>query len=445
MKSSNMTWSLIVFFILLFGTAPLGYAAATVIVSPTGNGQVNVQGDGFAGVEGVQIDIQYDKTALTNPRVEQGSLISGMLMVLHNEPGLLHYAGTYAFPKTTSTASGTIAVISFDTLGNSPANLSGAATLKDPNGNVLQVLPFAVQITGSNTSTLTNTTTTDGANNGANTGSGTGTGTTVTSSGPVPPSATGNAIPVALGSVSMPDAGTPAVAKTKDETPHPISEPEKIEKQTSDAVAKEIASPTSEAALQSATQEKSAVFNKSVLERFREYQGEQSPKNLIALFKSVMAGNTQEPPLALSDGNTIVKVFVDLPATGKVAPNFALKEAKLVSLKRTSDSAWVVEVLPNRGTFEAAVIVLQDDKTVNLPLTVAPPLSTDSKIGKGGVLTEADFISFLKDRGTKKAPRFDLNGDGKRDYIDDYIFTANFLAKTDAGKPAADKKTQGTK
>jgi hypothetical protein len=243
----------------------------------------------------------------------------------------------------------------------------------------------------------------------------------------------------------MPDAGTPVVAKTNDVASLPVSEPEKLQKQTTGAVEKEIATPTGETAPQPATQEKSALLNKSVLERFREYQGEQSPKNLIALFKSAIAGNRQEPTFALSDGKTIVKVFVDLPETGKAAPNFALIDAKLVSLKKSSDSAWVVEVLPNKGTFDAAVIVLEDGKTVKLPLTVAPPLSADAKIGKGGVLSEADFISFMKERGTGKAPRFDLNGDGKRDYIDDYIFTANFLAKADAGKPAAEKKSQGTK
>lgn len=63
-----------------------------------------------------------------------------------------------------------------------------------------------------------------------------------------------------------------------------------------------------------------------------------------------------------------------------------------------------------------------------IPLTVAPAIPAESKIGKKGKLTEADFILFLKERGTEKAPRFDLNGDGKRDYLDDYIFTANFIA-----------------
>ena len=44
-------------------------------------------------------------------------------------------------------------------------------------------------------------------------------------------------------------------------------------------------------------------------------------------------------------------------------------------------------------------------------------------------VTEADFQLFLKERGTPSASRFDLNRDGRRDYLDDYIFTANYLVK----------------
>ena len=445
MKSSNMTWIVIVFFILIFGNAALGNAAATVTASSSGNGRFVVRGEGLAGFEGVFIEIKYDKTALANPRVTQGSLISGMPMVTHNEPGLLDYTGVDPFPKTRS-GSGPIAEITFDTVQSPTANVLGTATLKDPNGSVLLVQSFVVQVTGSNSDASNIVSGIDGA--GAGTGSGSsGSGT---ASVTVSPAATGNVYPVVLGSVSMPEAGTTAVAKTNDQASPPASETEKIQKQTTEVMEKEVVTPpTGEAppqkSPQTVPQENKAAFERSVLEQFREYQGEKSPKSLIALLKSAMAGNRQEPPLALSDGNTSVKIFVELPVSGKVAPNFALKEAKLVSLKKSSDSAWVVEILPNKGTFEAAVIVLEDNKTIKLPFTVAPPLSAGHKIGKGEVLTEADFITFLKELGTEKVPRFDLNGDGKRDYIDDYIFTVNFLIKADTGKPAAGIKTQSTK
>jgi hypothetical protein len=137
-----------------------------------------------------------------------------------------------------------------------------------------------------------------------------------------------------------------------------------------------------------------------------------------------------------------VKAFIELPASGKKAPNFALTGATVISISLENNSTWVVEVLPDKGTYEASIIAVQDEVLKKIPLTVSPPLPAGVKIGAGGKLTDADFVLFLKERGTDKAPRFDLNGDGKRDYIDDYIFTANFLANPDAGKAIAEIKPQ---
>ena len=415
MKSSNMMWSLMVFSILIFGNAILGYAA-TVTVTPAGNGQFVVQGDGFAGVEGIEIDIQYDKTALANPTVKPGNLISGMPMVIHNQPGQLGYSGTYAYPKTTPAGSGIIAVITFDVLGDPATNVSLAAQLRDAHGTSLSVTKIVTRGTG--TSSIVQNT-----DNGSS---------SVSGSGVVPV----NPYSTSLGSVSMLDAGTTAEAKINGEASPPDSKEGNIQKLASE---KEILPATSETATPAAPQKKYPGLNKSVLERFQEFQGEKSPNNLIVLFKSAMEGSAQEPPLVLSDGKANVRVLVELPITDKYAPSFAVKEAKLVSLKKTGDSAWEVDVLPNKGTFEAAVIILHDGKTIRLPLTVAPPLSANPQIGKLGKLTEADFNTFLKERGTDKAPSFDLNGDGKRDYIDDYIYTANYLAKANAEKAAMEK------
>jgi hypothetical protein len=63
---------------------------------------------------------------------------------------------------------------------------------------------------------------------------------------------------------------------------------------------------------------------------------------------------------------------------------------------------------------------------------VAPPAGID--LDGSGKVNEADFTLFLKERGAENAPRFDLNGDGARNYLDDYIFTANFIVQTDLGK-----------
>jgi hypothetical protein len=86
------------------------------------------------------------------------------------------------------------------------------------------------------------------------------------------------------------------------------------------------------------------------------------------------------------------------------------------------------------GVSSAEIIIFIDGNARRVPITVTPAAKVD--LLSPGKVTEADFDLFLKERGTEKAPRFDLNGDGRRDYVDDYIFTANYLLarKKEAGK-----------
>lgn len=68
-----------------------------------------------------------------------------------------------------------------------------------------------------------------------------------------------------------------------------------------------------------------------------------------------------------------------------------------------------------------------DEEKIVCPLTITPKISM--KPTGAGAITEADFTNFLKAGKTAKTKKFDLNGDGKRDYIDDYIFTANYVSE----------------
>lgn len=419
MKRRNMMWSLIVFFILIFGNSAVVQAVPTLTVSKSGKGQFVVQGTGLEEVAGMEVVIQYDKTTLTNPRVVQGGMVSSSLMVTNtNELGKVRLATVEAYPKTLSGA-GTIATINFDSPGNSTANIAAInAKIVDVKGSQLPVQATIVSVPDSPAPAPTAADTTSTA------------GTT---------SAAGGSSPVWLGGVSMPAEATGVGEKAGTEPAAPTPEPENIRETTASTAEKESVPPTSEPSRQTASPEKQAVENKNVLDQFRVFKGEKTAKNLIAIFTRLLEGNRQEPPVALADGKSTVKVFVDIPSTAKTAPNFALKGAGLVSLKKSGSSTWAVEVLPSKGTFEASVTVLLDETMRQIPLTVAPPLPAGLNIGEGGKLTEADFNLYLKERGTDKAPRFDLNGDGKRDYIDDYIFTANFMVKQGAGKKLVEK------
>jgi hypothetical protein len=147
---------------------------------------------------------------------------------------------------------------------------------------------------------------------------------------------------------------------------------------------------------------------------------------LVALFKRDSDANfTQSPEIAIADGKTNVLLLITKVA-GDKAPNFAFDSAHFVTLRRGGEGEWEVEVKPDKGAVKASVTMLTDGVAQVLPLTVAPRVKVD--LDKSGVVTEADFQRFLKERGTASAPKHDLNGDGKRDYLDNYIYTANYLA-----------------
>jgi hypothetical protein len=166
----------------------------------------------------------------------------------------------------------------------------------------------------------------------------------------------------------------------------------------------------------------------SVLERFRTHQGEKTPETLIALFtKEISPSIRQEPAIVISDGKEVVRVTVDVSTVKGASTSFALTGAKMVSLKREDDlSVWVLETLPQADALKAAVTLMNSSSIIEFPLTIVPP---------AGVVTSnrADFEVFLKDSGSK-APKYDLNGDGRHDYQDDYIYTAHYLIKTGAAE-----------
>ncbi len=169
----------------------------------------------------------------------------------------------------------------------------------------------------------------------------------------------------------------------------------------------------------------------SILERFKEFKGEKTPKALMALFNMPDKEAKQDPPIVLSNGKATVKIVLKLDSKGN-NNNFLLDGVSLVSLKNKEKDFWILELLPDSGSYEATVSVPRDNQLFVIPLTVAPPM--DGNIGPfANRLREVDFKLYLKEKGTVKAARFDLNKDGVRNYIDDYIFTANYLVQRSTG------------
>ena len=124
----------------------------------------------------------------------------------------------------------------------------------------------------------------------------------------------------------------------------------------------------------------------------------------------------------------MMKVVFIAPSEHRGALNLALIGAKLIHLVRDTDATntWIAEVVPEKGTHKSGNTVPFKDLTMVFPLTVAPKIEPKAIGAKQ--ITEFSVNSVLASRGTPGAPFYDFNGDGRVDYIDDYILMSSFLA-----------------
>lgn len=416
-----------IFIVFLFISLAQTAFGASIVISSSGNGAYILQGVGLADVCGIDATISYDTALLSSPRITQGELISGAMMVANpNTPGIIRIIAVKTSPIT---GSGVLARINFNTTAGSGGKIF-SLNAKIINGNKVQL---AVQTQVFNPADA-NTDSSD---------------TVTGSSGTVATNATGGLESKYLGPAGViltSESGEVQNRKPAPETysDQPVSQRKEIQTKgmpldaLSETQNSGVPKPTVSA-------DRKFVVYKSVLEGFREFSGGKTLKAFKALFDGVsMSCFRQEPAVALSDGKTRVKVFIQLPAAGKEAPNFMIKGAKFISLK-LDGLAWVVEALPDEKVYDAAITVMENGSITQVPLTVAPPV--DVQIEKTIICDEAGVALFLKERGTEKAPRFDLNGDGVRNYMDDYIFTANYIvkrnSKTDVKKYVKNTLTSG--
>jgi hypothetical protein len=413
--------------ILLLASASLALGA-TASITQSGN-VFTVQGSNMDNVNGFDLILKYDTPALAKPTVSQGSLISGAMFAANaNTAGIIRIA---VVSSKSFSGSGPLVTITFDT--NSGGNV--AITTFNPidsNGTTVSDSTTATNTTTGTTTTGTTTTgtTTTGTTTGAATGTTTSTATG-TSTGTTTGGTTGSPGPTYLGTVTMPSDSQPQ----NEAKPTPATE---TAAKPAEAPASAQAPPPGEAPAPAkpATAPKKAgtigtASNTAVLERFRVYQGVKTPAIMIALFKQPISPSfRQEPFVALSDGATTVTIVADFSEEAGGSPNFALKGAKLVSLKKDDASpTWFIEALPVKGALSASLLVLSEDHVTEYPLTIAPAIPNAAS-------TEAEFAAFLKD-AAKNPAQHDVNGDGKYDGIDDYIYTANYLVRLQKAKPAA--------
>jgi hypothetical protein len=390
------------------------FAMSTVTISSDGPGVFLLQGMGIEGASALEINILYDANTLANPRVVEGPLISGSMTAINqNIPGMVRMVIVRLSPIQ---GSGIIATLSFDRKGLSPGIITSMnVRLANINGSPLAA---AAQITNSpNVANAQDQNITTGATTSALAGT---PGTT--SDAYVIPSTV-----IIAGQPSGAEAGT----KTADATlaSKVIEGQPAVTDSVGSSVHEPAAPPKKNDHADGADDQKAPRVAKkpiytqqSVLDRFKEYRGERTISSLVSLFENEsMIGCRQEPPVSISDGRSSLRVvFVTTPGANP-ASDMAVMGARLISLKKDTDNTntWIAELVPEKGTFRASLAVTQGGLKMIIPLTVTPKIKTYHARPRSW--TAADFEYYLKRH------RADLNNDGKRDYIDDYVFTANYL------------------
>ena len=448
---------------LLLSSVASAWGAPSLIIS--GQGAVyEMRGEGLEGVAGIDVTVKYDSSRMTNPRVTQKQLIAGAIMMPNlSVPGEVRAVIITSKPIT---GSGSILGIEFTVFGDRPGAITSltaklsSATLSDvPVQTVLATATYNDVVASTSvaqpTASVPNpTTSSSGQSSSTQTASGSTATAQATSVVAGTPSTTGGAAlstgatggtsgvsgetsgvsggRTALTGVSLAglgEASSPPVPALPPDVPgvtksEPTIEPNReVTRDARQPRAPEVlpeGSRSEPEALQPLNIKPGAAPYKSVLLLFQEFSGPRTPQTLTNLFSQAsIPGVGQVPTIAISDGVSKVKITVE--DSSSTSPNFSVSGGKLLSLKKDS-GRYLLEIIPDARASEVTVSVLKQGKVTTIPLLVVPPL--DMKLLPTGKLDEASFALYLK--GTDKRAG-DINGDGVRNYLDDYIVTAHYL------------------
>jgi hypothetical protein len=404
-------------------TSSLAYGAAQVSIAPSGNSSYVIMGSSMDGVAGMELNIRYDSVLLQGtPTVKQDSLVSGAMFAANTSiPGLIKVA---IISNQAFSGSGAIATVTFTSKITVAPLPTLTAQMIDNKGAPLSAsvgtfVPEVIATSGQTEQTgqAPQTSRTPHADQTGQTG--------ITS--------TPTSIP---GSVTFPaEHQPPGMQPTTEQTPpQPAPSEESAVSRSS-----EPAAPTGKIPVETRAEETPQyIVFKGVLDRVKAYSGSRNLQALAALFdKKVTQTIRQEPDPALSNGQNKVVVTVDIPARITVAPTFTVSGGTVVSSRQEKQvkGRWIVEVVPEADTVRTAVTISAGAEEFEYPLTVAPPVKAAFSFDENG------WSRFVREVGTAEAPQHDFNKDGVRDYIDEYIFVANYLARKKA--PVAQKPVTG--
>lgn len=392
---------------ILLSSVSLQAEAASIYIAGS-NGNYTVNAADFTNVGGVEVEVQYDTTALANPQLFQGPKLAST-MFIPNPKFSASSVKIAAMTLSGISGSGILATIRFDVIKENPltpavvrqkiTTTSAAAIKPDPPS--------------SGTASSTGGSVTTGGEGTPSTG--------IASSG-------GGYIAggaSSAGTITLPqDQVAAAVADRKTDSQPLVTDLRKDMTLPLGESGGASGSSVKETAAREKQPEKKSVAYKGVLQHFKEFKGERNAQNLIGLFaETAIPDFRQEPAIAFSDGSTPVKITLEIRQTEAESPKFLLQGAKTISLNGAGEDKiiWTIEALPNKGVVEATLTVIDGKAVVEIPLTVALPINP--LLTKGKAVSVADFAAYLA-----KPSKYDLNKDEKFNSIDDFIYTANYIA-----------------
>jgi len=341
---------------------------ASLSISPTGDTSFGLMGIAMEDVEGLQVTITYDVSTMTDVSVSPTGIIAGAKYTTAVSEGTVRISAT---ENAAVDGSGYIVMLDYARVSdNTPGRITSASVyVTDKHGHESSVPVVIQNPLPQETDTLPT-----GSQAGQEkkvdppTGGAPVAAETVReggSSGRTTPAAPGRG----YGGEGEGAYKTPAVSgQGTDTTPH--------------------------------AEVRSFFAYKSALTRIREFTGEKSEKNILPFLTGDRDGPfRQEPFVALSDGKSSVRIIMDLDIKGGKGPIFVLRGAQFRALNPQGGS-WTLEVVPVQGVMEASVTAMYDDRIVEFPFVLAPPLAT-----------------YLKSR-----THF------QREYVDTYVALVNRLA-----------------
>lgn len=321
---------LIVCFLLFY---PLQNAIASSLIAlfSSGSNSFLLQGIALEGVGSIEITLTYNATSLSNPQVIAGPLISGAMMVANpSTPGIVRIAIIHTAPIS---GNGNIATLTFDHNNIGTGQITSLSTkLTDIKGGSLAVL------------------------------------TQINNAPQIPNDTVLTALPSASATTIFEAIRLPEVQESP-------PEPSRIEMQLAQNEIKfDSPQDSSEIPQQILSSSKTeTLFQKSTLDRFKEFGGKASIASLVSLFNADSKSECHQlPSVVLSDGKSIVTVELTSVNAGQGFADLSSTGAKLVNSiqELVSNNHRTLKLLPEKGAYLAHISFTQGKTNITCPLTV---------------------------------------------------------------------------